>query len=82
MTTADGGTEDLDRLYAAPRGAGSALAALAQLRLALSEIRLPSPSFAPGTEPTALDACERLLELLDFGIRQIALFVGEGSRRA
>jgi hypothetical protein len=57
-------------------GTAKALAAVAELRKALTAIPLRSPQYAPGTEPTAGDACRRLLEMIEYGIRQIEVFVG------
>jgi hypothetical protein len=58
------------------RSGGNALSAVTELRKALTTIPLPSPAHAPGTEPTAADACRQLLEMIEHGIRQIEVFVG------
>jgi hypothetical protein len=46
----------------------------------LAEIRLPSPAYAPGSEPSAADACGQVLQLIEFSIRQIETLVGGVGR--
>jgi hypothetical protein len=54
-----------------PTGVEGALAAVSDLREALSTIRIRSPQYAPGTEPTKADMCKQILEMIEHGIRQI-----------
>lgn len=56
-----------------------ALAAVADLRKALAAIPLASPMYAPGRQPTTASACHQILEMIEFGIRQIEVLVGDGE---
>ena len=70
----DGATEPLKEPK--PTGVVGACIALGDLREALATIPLPNPMYRAGTEPTAADACEEIVQMIDFVIRQIAAFVG------
>jgi hypothetical protein len=50
--------------------------ALVQLREAMAEVRLTTPAYVPGHGPTAADTCKHVLDLIDYGIRQLAAFQG------
>jgi hypothetical protein len=53
-----------------------ALKAVADLRAALADIRPDSPMYLPGHAPSAETACQHILELIEYGIHQIEVFVG------
>jgi hypothetical protein len=57
--------------------ARKALALCQELREELAELKLYSPMFPPGQQsPSAADACAQLLEVIEYHIRQIEVFVG------
>jgi hypothetical protein len=49
--------------------------ALVELRDAMQDVRITSPSYMPGHEPTAADNCSAILDMLDHGIRNIAAYL-------
>lgn len=52
-----------------------AAAQVVELRKTLSEIRLPSPQYAPGHEPTAADALSQGMQVVEHILRQIEAFI-------
>ena len=50
--------------------------ALTDLRSAMNRIRERSPVHAPGEGPTAADNCRNILDVIDRGIDQLAVYLG------
>ena len=49
---------------------------LVDLRNAMADVRVTTPSYSPGTGPTGADNCKDVLAMLDHGIRMIAAYLG------
>lgn len=59
-----------------PDGVMGVHLAVLDVRTALASIPLPSPQYAPGTEPTAAQACGQLLEVIEHCLRSIEAYAG------
>lgn len=49
---------------------------LDELRARLGDLRAPSPTYRPGTEPTAAAALQNILSMIEFGLNQVSALVG------
>lgn len=52
--------------------------ALADLRYALSTIKISGPQYALGHEPSLEDTCGQLLAMIERGLHQIEVVLGPG----
>ena len=57
-----------------------ALAKLAELREAMVVIKLRSPLYAEGAEPSAADACSLILDAIDWHLGHLAMFLQGGGQ--
>jgi hypothetical protein len=61
-----------------PGGTIGAHLALADLRYALSTIKISGPQYAPGHEPSLEDTTRQLLDFIEHALKQIEVVLGPG----
>jgi hypothetical protein len=57
-------------------GTVGALLLLSDLRNVMGTLRERSPIYEPGTGPTAADNCRQILEMIEFCLKQLSVYVG------